>query len=70
VGKRTIKRLVPARVRRSLLARERRAQTIEASSPDELLMLELRRRFKGDVAALSEYLECDLLTRWGYDDLD
>jgi hypothetical protein len=69
VTKRTIKRLLPARARRSLLAREHRAQTIEASPPDELLMLELRRRFKGEVAALSEYLECDLLTRWGYDDL-
>jgi hypothetical protein len=36
-------------------------------SPDEELMLELRRRFKGEVVALSEYLDRDLVTLWGYD---
>jgi hypothetical protein len=35
--------------------------------PDEGLMLELRRRFKGEVIALSEYLDRDLVTLWGYD---
>jgi Sulfotransferase domain len=35
--------------------------------PDERLMLELRRRFKGEVVALSEYLDRDLVTLWGYD---
>jgi Sulfotransferase family len=35
--------------------------------PDEALMLELRRRFKGEVQALSEYLDRDLVTLWGYD---
>jgi hypothetical protein len=34
---------------------------------DEQLMLELRRRFKGEVVALSEYLDRDLVTLWGYD---
>ncbi len=38
--------------------------------PDEALMLELRRRFKGEVVALSEYLGRDLVTLWGYDDID
>jgi len=38
--------------------------------PDEQLMLELRRRFKGEVVALSEYLDRDLVTLWGYDDID
>ena len=38
--------------------------------PDEEFMLELRRRFRGDVAALGEYLDRDLITEWGYDDLD
>jgi hypothetical protein len=37
---------------------------------DEQLMLELRRRFKPEVAALSEHLGRDLVTLWGYDDLD
>jgi hypothetical protein len=35
--------------------------------PDEELMLELRRRFKGEVTALSEYLNRDFVSLWGYD---
>jgi hypothetical protein len=35
--------------------------------PDEELMKELRIRFKDEVAALSEYLDRDLITLWGYD---
>lgn len=38
--------------------------------PDEALMLELRRRFKPEVEALSDYLQRDLVTLWGYDKLD
>jgi hypothetical protein len=34
---------------------------------DERLMLELRRRFKGEVEALSDYLGRDLVQLWGYD---
>ncbi len=37
--------------------------------PDEKLMLELRRRFKDEVVALSEYLNRDLVRLWGYDAL-
>jgi hypothetical protein len=37
--------------------------------PDEELMLELRRRSKGEVVALSEYLDRDLVTLWGYDSI-
>ena len=33
-------------------------------------MQELRRRFKPEVVALSEYLQRDLVALWGYDDLD
>jgi hypothetical protein len=36
---------------------------------DEGLMLELRRRFKGEVQALSQYLDRDLVALWGYDQL-
>jgi hypothetical protein len=36
---------------------------------DELLMLELRRRFKGEVEAVSDYLGRDLVTLWGYDSI-
>jgi hypothetical protein len=38
--------------------------------PDEALTLELRHRFKPEVVALSEYLERDLVTLWGYDGID
>ena len=37
---------------------------------DEELMRELRRRFKGEVEAISEYLGRDLITLWGYDRVD
>jgi sulfotransferase family protein len=36
---------------------------------DEEFMTELRRRFKPEVVALSEYLQRDLVALWGYDDL-
>ncbi len=39
-------------------------------APDEKLALELRRRFKAEVVALSEYLGRDLVSLWGYDALD
>jgi hypothetical protein len=35
--------------------------------PDEAVMLELRRRFKPEVVALSDYLGRDLVGLWGYD---
>lgn len=38
--------------------------------PDEEFMLELRRRFKGEVVAISDYLGRDLVTEWGYDGID
>jgi hypothetical protein len=38
--------------------------------PDESVMRELRRRFKPEVSALSEYLNRDLVALWGYDRLD
>ncbi len=41
----------------------------EPGSADERVMLELRRRFKGEVLALSEHLGRDLVGRWGYDQL-
>jgi len=39
-------------------------------SADERVMLELRRRFKEEVVALSEYLDRDLVSLWGYDGID
>ena len=40
-----------------------------AREADPQLMAELRRRFAPEVAALSEYLDRDLLALWGYDRL-
>jgi hypothetical protein len=37
--------------------------------PDERLMSDLRRRFKPEVVALSEYLDRDLVALWGYGDV-
>jgi hypothetical protein len=39
----------------------------EARPADERLMAELRSRFKGEVIAVSEYLDRDLVSEWGYD---
>jgi hypothetical protein len=38
--------------------------------PDEKLMLELRRRFRPEVVALSDYLGRDLVRLWGYDAIE
>jgi hypothetical protein len=48
----------------------RRVRYVETPPSDPELMLELRRRFKGEVQALSEYLGRDLVTLWGYDRID
>ncbi|TMK23903.1 MAG: sulfotransferase [Actinobacteria bacterium] len=64
----TPRRLRP-RVRRKAQMTRRRIAYGKAPAPDEQLMLELRRRYRGEVLALSEYLDRDLITLWGYDDL-
>ncbi len=56
--------------RSSALAVRDRIFFAKPRPPDEALMLELRRRFKGEVLALSEYLDRDLVTLWGYDSID
>lgn len=42
----------------------------QPQSEDERVLRELRRRFKGEVVAISEYLGRDLVSLWGYDQLD
>jgi hypothetical protein len=60
--------LTPQRVRRSLLAlAQRRLVHGRPLPPDESFMLELRGRFRGEVEAVSEYLDRDLVKLWGYD---
>lgn len=66
-----LKAMMPERVRRNT-HRAALRMVIESSPrpPAEEFVRELRRRFKGEVAAASEYLERDLVSLWGYDDLE
>jgi hypothetical protein len=65
-----VKALAPRRLRHAALHGVRRRFVVGAPPPpDEGLMLELRRRFEPEVVALSEYLDRDLVSLWGYDRL-
>jgi hypothetical protein len=65
-----VKALTSRRLRRAALEEtKRRFVFADPGPPDEDLMLELRRRFKGEVAAASEYLGRDLVRLWGYDSI-
>jgi len=65
-----VKVLTPRGLRRQALRGFRRKVIFaEPQAPDEQLMLELRRRFKPEVIALGEYLDRDLVSLWGYDQL-
>ncbi len=63
-----IKRLAPRDLRRAALGTVWRRFVYGAPrEADERLTLQLRRRFHGEVVALSEYLDRDLVALWGYD---
>jgi Sulfotransferase family len=64
--KRSVKAVTSQRLRRSAMRRMRRMQR-EPPPPDEQLMRELRTRFLPEVVALSDYLQRDLVSFWGYD---
>jgi Sulfotransferase family len=69
--RRTLKRILPAPVRgRSVRAFREHVVNAQAPPPDDELMLELRRRFKPEVLALSAYLDRDLMSLWGYDQVE
>ncbi len=62
--------LAPRRLsRESALAIRDRLIYASPRPPDEAVMLELRRRFRGEVEALSAYLGRDFVTLWGYDEV-
>jgi hypothetical protein len=66
-----VKTLTSRRVRHGALRIARRQLVYgEPHPPDDRATLELRRRFKGEVVALGEYLDRDLVSLWGYDSLD
>lgn len=68
--KTSVRALTPDRMRASLFpALRRRLVYADPQAPDAELMADLRRRFMGEVVALSEYMGRDLVTLWGYDSL-
>jgi Sulfotransferase domain len=69
--KAAIKAVTPQQLRYGgIRAARHRALAGEPAPADAELMRELRARFKGEVVALSEYLDRDLVTFWGYDGID
>jgi hypothetical protein len=70
-AKRVVNAVTPQKLRREALrVAQRRVVHGDPKPVDESFMIELRHRFKGEVVALSEYLDRDLVTLWGYDDID
>jgi hypothetical protein len=70
VAQSTIKALAPRRLRRGALTEVQRRLILAPPPPvDEALMDELRRHYRPEVTALSEYLGRDLVALWGYDRL-
>ena len=63
-----IEAVTPPRLRnKAFEATQRRLVYTKPEPPDRELMIELRRRYKDEVVALSEQLGRDLVTLWGYD---
>jgi hypothetical protein len=70
-AKAALSAVTPKRLRRDALQATQRHLVYGRPRPlDATLALELRRRFRGEVVALSEYLDRDLVSEWGYADLD
>ena len=66
-----IKAVVPTRMRRGALEAVQRHVVFREPSPaDERLTIELRRRYRREVEALSEYTGRDLIALWGYEDVE
>jgi Sulfotransferase family len=69
--KQMIKMPTSRRLRRKALhTTQRRVVFAEPRNLDQTLMRDLRRRFKDEVSELSEYLDRDLVSLWGYDKLE
>ncbi len=69
-ARRAAKALTPEQARRRAFAALREKLVFaRPGEADGELMLELRRRFKGEVEALSDHLGRDLVVEWGYEDL-
>jgi hypothetical protein len=69
-AKTAMKALTSERLRRGALRAVKRVVVEkEPQPPDERVTQALRRRFKGEVVAASEYLGRDLMSLWGYDEV-
>jgi len=69
-AKGAVKAVTPQRLRREALRVTQRKVVHAPPKPaDEEFLTELRRRFRGQVEEASEYLDRDLVTLWGYDEL-
>ncbi len=67
---RTVNVLTPMILKQDVFRKRwRRFIYKEPLPPDEEFMFELRRRFKPEVQAVSDYLGRDLVSLWGYDDI-
>jgi hypothetical protein len=67
----TVKAFTPAPLRAKALSTAQRRVVYAKPTPlDDELMGQLRSRFKGEVEAVSEYLDRDLVTLWGYDEVE
>ena len=70
-AKAAVKAATSRRLRHTLLRQtRRRVLYADPHPPEEEFMLELRRRYRGEVVALDDLLGCDLVRRWGYDRID
>ncbi len=67
----TVKAVTPTRLRRGAY-RAFRSRLVygKPPAPDRDAMAQLRHRFRDEVVSLSEYMERDLVTLWGYDSID
>jgi hypothetical protein len=69
-AKTAVKALTSERLRHGALGAAKRVVVDkQPEPPDERFTQELRRRFKGEVVAASEYLGRDLVSLWGYDEV-
>ncbi|HEX9481990.1 MAG TPA: sulfotransferase [Solirubrobacteraceae bacterium] len=69
LGVRALDAAIPGAVRTRLGSAWRRLIYRPRAAPDSEFIAELRRRFKPDVEAVSDYLDKDLVSLWGYDRL-
>jgi hypothetical protein len=66
-AKAALKAVMPAELRRLAIGVTQRNLVMGPPPPPEADVIEgLRRRFAGEVVALSEYLDRDLVALWGY----